>query len=400
VGLKHTGYKILKSFVEHVRKLHTYTNDTVNLSKDGHGSTASLSGRGERLYIGGTKPMYQYADNQKQKWLYKMGVDCIGRWKKEGAILTEAGYKLQKLVDPDTAVEAHAAGNKYHGFGSFQKKIDTMSKGDPKYIDLFEWQKDRSNDPSKAKQVEGYMPQVLKEHVTDWLLCNFDTKGENFLIDKNGQLRGIDKEQSFRYINDPKAQHMSRTYKPNPNNTLYNVTFTKFAKGEMDFDLNDNLKYIKKIEQMKDTEYMKTFNQFIKEKSGGNNDKEKKLSEQILNRKQNLREEYRQFYGELVKDRIEALEKQGKSTDKLKEKYLDKKGEFVFSDERAVVRGSKNEAENKREIPIKDFIEENLKIDSRFKRAMEHEESHSRERKNNAERDNIKDTMKRDSFKL
>ena len=84
----------------------------------------------------------------------------------------------------------------------------------------------------------------IRDSVTDWLLCNFDTKGENFLEDDQGRLRGIDKEQSLSFLDHKDAQHMSYRFSPNPNKTLYNSVFELYAQGKLDLDRKLSLIHI------------------------------------------------------------------------------------------------------------------------------------------------------------
>ncbi len=62
--------------------------------------------------------------------------------------------------------------------------------------------------------------QIQREHVTDWLLGNYDSHGGNFVTDTNGRLIGVDKEQSFRYITDKASENDIRI----PSNSKYGET--------------------------------------------------------------------------------------------------------------------------------------------------------------------------------
>lgn len=118
--------------------------------------------------------------------------------------------------------------------GSFQEKIETI--GREQQVDLFSWQTNpQDNIPADMKK------EILREHTLDWLLCNFDTKGENFLHRADGHLCSFDKEASFYKLMDPEAQHMSTEYKPHANDTLYNTLFTQFAQGNVTLDLSASL---------------------------------------------------------------------------------------------------------------------------------------------------------------
>lgn len=282
------------------------------------GEEVDLKMVGDReIFLGGTKPMSQYIAADKSLWLAKQAVTCVGTTKLSGAYLTQIGSMIQKLVDAKTAVQAFVGKTAKHGMVSFQRMLKNVVSS--KQLDLFRF----SKHPELATQdtvhkVEKLMPQILREHVTDWLLCNFDTKGENFVLTqeagKEMVLHGIDKEASFNKILEAKAQQMSIDYKPHTNNTLYNVVFTKFANGEMDFDLKEIIPYVEKIVNgQTDEEYLENYQVYIDyltQKAGDDQkelDKVAQIKTNILLRKSNLKEEYTRFFTELIESRCTHL---------------------------------------------------------------------------------------------
>lgn len=298
----------------------------------------------QEIFLGGTKPMSQYIAADGSKWLAKQAVNCMGYYKPSGAILTEIGAKVQRLVDKKTAVEAFVGQTKKHGLVSFQRRLEHVEKDKKdeagnvieKKLDLFQFSKHPELATTETtKAVQKLMPQILREHVTDWLLCNFDTKGENFVITLNEQgervLHGIDKEAAFNKIRDPKAQHMSTTYKPHANNTLYNVVFEKYVSGDMDFDLREVIPHVQKMIAMGDDEYMETFKPYFDHL---NETKKPEVVQdirgKILARKQGLKAEYRTFFAELIERRCKNLHPDEAAA--LRATYLDKKGLFKFPD--------------------------------------------------------------------
>ena len=138
--------------------------------------------------------------------------------------------------------------------------------------------------------------QIQREHVTDWLLGNFDAHGENFLTDQEGRIVGIDKEQAFRYMGDAKSHVMSYTYHPNSaygeTEPVYNTLFRRFAEEDIDLNLQDTLPYIKRVESIPDKEYREIFRPYAEALHGQGKEAEKLLDE-IVERKSTLRETYR-----------------------------------------------------------------------------------------------------------
>lgn len=283
------------------------SHDALNFSSPERQSQSGMSYKNKgRIFLGGTKAMNLFEDQKGKEWLCKEAVTCVGTPKPEGALVTEAASHLQRCIDPDTAILSFAyRGNHGRVLGSLQERLDVKPDG----FDLFKWQTDTS------QPIPDHLPnQILREHVTDWLLCNFDTKGENFLEDSQGRLRGIDKEQALSFLGHKDAQHMSYRFSPNPNKTLYNSVFELYAQGKMDLNLGQVDQYIQKIERIPDSDYLDMFHDVVETKCKGDPKKMEKMNAQILARKTGLRAEYERFFGELAKERgaAELLDENGK----------------------------------------------------------------------------------------
>ena len=263
-----------------------------------------------RIFLGGTKAMNLFTDQAGKQWLCKEAVTCVGTYKPMGALVTEAASKLQALISPKSAIRAFAQrGEDNRVLGSLQEKIDVKEDA----FDLFKWQSDTS------KPLPAHLPdQILREHVTDWLLCNFDTKGENFLEDASGTLRGIDKEQALSFLDDKRAQHMSYEFSPNPNKTLYNTVFELYAQGKMELNLEQVDGYIRTVESIPNKDYLKLFHDVVKAKCKGDPVRMEQMESKILARKTGLREEYQRFFGELATQRGEKA-------------LVDRDGKFSFA---------------------------------------------------------------------
>ncbi|MCL1806978.1 MAG: hypothetical protein FWG31_04675 [Oscillospiraceae bacterium] len=265
-----------------------------------------------RAMFGGTKPMYIFEDRNApvmdgdrivgyRRFLYKEAVNCLGMTKTDGAVVTEGASNFQSDVcgqEHTINAFAHRVGDRV--WGSFQEFIET----DRTAINLFSWQANPQSQPLP----EDLKPQILREHTLDWLLCNFDTKGENFLIHPSGNLFGFDKEASFSKLKDPDSGQMSETYKPHSNDTLYNVIFKEFAAGRLELNLQDVLPQIERVEQMSTEQYMAHFTHMLNDKYGaGESAKKTAAANAILARKTGLREEYRRFFTNLLQKRAAAL---------------------------------------------------------------------------------------------
>ena len=325
--VRHRGYDFVKFFVDKFRASNACTNLDHQVEHDGH----NLVNQG-RIYLGGTKPMFEYQDAAQpdKKYLFKEAITCVGTEKPEGAHVCAAAYQLQKAINPSSAIETFTQMDGGRVLGSFQEKVNV----DGNAQDLFEWQ----NRPEGQRGAieEHLKPQILREHTVDWLIGNFDTKGENFVIDTDGHIRGIDKEQAFSFLEAEGAQHMSRTYQPNPNNTLYNVMFSEFAAGRMELDLQEVCQTIGRVERLGREEYLGMFDQALEAKSKGDAAKKARLADRMMERKEGLREEYRTFFQGLIEERYPVntpdAERNAQNQSR-RDEYLDAQGGFVFRDE-------------------------------------------------------------------
>lgn len=299
---------------------------------------------------GGTKPASVQYSQDGSKWLVKESLSCIGAAEPNAAIVTEAGYKIQRLISPDTAIEAFKGRSIGKGVVSYQRMVAGVKKD----VDLFKFSRTpEAMTEEELARIEELAPQILREHTTDWLLCNFDTKGENFIIANDGtgedRVYGIDKEAAFRAILDKGAQHMSKEYQKFDQDTVYNQLFRLYAKGKIKLDLHAIEAQIFKVEALDyrtrqneageeekefdsrygDEEYMRTFEEYLHRQRQDRPQKAGEIERNILRRKQNLRMEYRRFLGELVRERIENCPQEAAA---LREQYFggQEDGAFVF----------------------------------------------------------------------
>lgn len=263
--------------------------DSANLPKETHLNYLGPSS------MGGTSESYIYEDSMGDQYLFKVAQDKgTTNTAMFRAYIQEAGYKVQYIVDPDTAVPVQVM-TMYGKQGALQKIIKT-GKDNP-IMDFQNYGKALSSSD---------ISQLQKEHVTDWLLGNFDSHAKNFLYDKSGKLIGVDKEQGLKYLGAKHSQKMSLTYHPNAqygeNPPIYNKLYSQFAKGQLDMDLNDVLPYIKRVESVPDSAYREIFRAYAEDLKGKGKAAEALLDE-IVERKRNLRNTYRTFYEELLEQR-------------------------------------------------------------------------------------------------
>lgn len=331
---RHQKYDMLKSIF---RSPTIYSHEDAELTfKDENENNIHLSNIG-RATMGGTKAMYEFneqrdnapADAASQQWLYKEATNCVGMAKPSGAIVTGEAYLLQKQLRGKLSIPAYCVRVNDMVVGSVQKKLQRAEGG----VDLFKWQAQEDltvNAPSAVT-----MHDLMNEHTLDWVLCNFDTKGENFINQDGGHIISFDKEASFNKLLDAGSREMSYTYKPHSNDTIYNTMFRAYAEGTIDLDLHANEDAIHSIEEHDVQHYVDMFRDTLDAKYKKGSKDRNEAEELLKNRFQTLRETYRTFYTDLIRERLkhfqEDSEKHQQERDRLNS-YL-QNGRFCFQDE-------------------------------------------------------------------
>lgn len=283
-----------------------------------------------RAFYGGTKPMYKFKDEAGNTHLFKEAVNCLGMAKPEGALVTEAASKVQALVCGDAHVPAFTVTSKEgRVLGSMQQMLVKDDKG----LDLFALQDDVKKMGETFKEKPQLVNELIREHALDWMLCNYDTKGENFIPLKTpnadgSTLTSIDKEASFSFLKDEGSQNMSYTYKPHSNNTFYNVMFKAYAENKIDFKMDAMDEMVSKIEKIPNDEYMDCFKGMLDNKYGEGTKERQQAHDSILARKEGIGGQYKTFRKEMELERTKNknLGDKNKTQDKTKDqKENDKK---------------------------------------------------------------------------
>ena len=229
----------------------------------------------ENAKMGESGIMYKYKEGD-QIYLVKPAVDKQ-EYKPQPfrAEIQKAASKLQRMLSSDTAVDVDVIGSGPVRF-SKQALIDTDSS---KTNMLEEW----TNNPDMVLD-EKYADALLKEYVIDFLLCNFDAFAGNFIIDSNGNLRGVDKEQSFRFINDNQSLDPSFSYVPNGNSRIpiYKILFDRYREGKQPLNLDVIYDTIETVKLINDDEYKELFSKYAE---GLNPNRKEEILDTICKRK-------------------------------------------------------------------------------------------------------------------
>lgn len=352
---RHGFYDFASAVVGKFRRQNPYS---VEGAKVVHPGTHHVLINVGRATFGGTKPMYIFKDlNSDKEYLFKEPVNCCGLYKAQGALVTSAAATLQEYLRGEQSIPAFTVMEGDTVMGSLQERVESyqgpVHSRQPAKVDLFEWQARRQQNPgvdADDASVNGsgnvlskdMKRDILREHVLDWALCNFDTKGENFLQDPQGRLVSFDKEASFSKIKEAEAQHMSTDYVPHSNDTIYNTIFKDFANNKIDLDLNSVMEPLVRLMELTSQEYREMFNDMLNRKYD-DEQKRNEVFERIDQRRKDMVKEYRAFFGKLVEDRKAARRESGEEPEPQHDVALAALEELERSLERAAAAGIENE---------------------------------------------------------
>ena len=216
-----------------------------------------------RLYIGGTGDMFLCKDKLGKNYIfkpaYRKNTDIYQPYRAEVQVLAS---ELQERISPKTAVKCEHCeieGKK----GTIQRKIkldETKTKGISEYF---------FND---SKLEEKLIRQFMREYVVDFCLCNYDATFRNFIVDMNGNLRGVDKEQSFKYIRNESEEDQNIDFfmRKNPNEKygakppIYGKIFNDVINGNINISVLEELRdAITELNTIPNEEYMKKMEPYI-----------------------------------------------------------------------------------------------------------------------------------------
>ena len=253
----------------------------------------------QEVSIGNTGEMYQISDRENGgEYYFKPAVSKSGEARPYRAYIQESAYSIQRIINPDNAVKCNRA--EVNGmFGAIQEKVPVDTKATKAFIDYF--------DNGIGELPPEIISQVIDEYLVDFFLCNYDAHASNFVIDENGRLRGIDKEQAFRYIREDSKRDMmfatnyNKHYGENP--TIYNTLFEQMKQGKISYKYLEALRYkASRLSQFPDEQYKKIFEEYAYDKAKTPEEAETLLSS-ILDRKNNILHNIEQISNEWSKNK-------------------------------------------------------------------------------------------------
>lgn len=142
--------------------------------------------------------------------------------------------------------------------------------------------------------------QLQRERVIDWVISNHDSKSGNFIVTKDGNVLGIDKEQAFKFIG---KDSLSLDYSPNPSTPIYNALYQAYADKEIDLDPNDTLPFVQAVENTPEADWKKAVQPYLNALPAESRDA---VWDAMLQRKNGVRKDFEKFFTQLKKLRGEG----------------------------------------------------------------------------------------------
>lgn len=253
-----------------------------------------------KVKIGGSHDIYRCIIDGK-RYLLKPGIQkdrkSVDKYRVFAMV---CAYQIQKIVNLDGLVNVRIVKLPFNGENIYCTAIEEIPN-----IRNYAWVEDSLMIKLTEKEIRCF----LKEFIVDYLIYNYDSKPDNYIVNEQKQVFGIDKEQALKYILSFYNNNWdtSMTYEFNPNNifNIYKKIFVDYIKGFQDIDdslFNECINIIEKVEAIDDFEYIKIFKKYIDSYCEDNkldNNIKNKLYEGILIRKKMLKHSFIEFINDL-----------------------------------------------------------------------------------------------------
>ena len=282
--------------IEFQKSLQNIQREHINIDKE---STI------KEVHIGNTGRMFSIQTfDGIEKYYFKPAESKNKESKPYRAYIQEAAYNIQRIINPTKAVKCNVC-NINGTFGAIQEKIEIDKEKTQEMYKMFS--RYGSEIPTNL------VNQILEEYLIDYCLCNYDAHIHNFIIDKNGSLRGIDKEQSFRYIDKDINDDMLFSHNYNEeygeSETIYTTIFKKIVNGEISTEVLETLNYhAARLAQVPDAQYRQIFKNYAYSKTKNQQEAEI-LLDRIVKRKKSIMKRIDILKEEISKERQKQINK-------------------------------------------------------------------------------------------
>lgn len=282
--------------IEFQKNLQNIQREHINIDKE---STI------KEVHIGNTGRMFSIQTfDGIEKYYFKPAESKNKESKPYRAYIQEAAYNIQRIINPTKAVKCNVC-NINGTFGAIQEKIEIDKEKTQEMYKMFS--RYGSEIPTNL------VNQILEEYLVDYCLCNYDAHIHNFIIDKNGSLRGIDKEQSFKYIDKDINDDMLFSHNYNEeygeSETIYTTIFKKIVNGEISTEVLETLNYhAARLAQVPDDQYRQIFKNYAYSKTKYQQEAEM-LLDRIVKRKKTIMKRIDILKEEISKERQKQINK-------------------------------------------------------------------------------------------
>ena len=173
------------------------------------------------------------------------------------------GYKIQELVNPETAIEIKKVEAPIFSDGSTVLCAATKIKSNTKDFEYLDEQSYPANNYHPLNETQ--VSSICKELIVDYLIFNLDAKGANFITDGN-LVYGIDKEQAVKFALNANTNLDYTANASNALQSMYTNVFEAYKSGKQDipYEVFEEMESIaERITNMSDEEYYEIFSEYV-----------------------------------------------------------------------------------------------------------------------------------------
>lgn len=237
-------------------------------------------------YLRGEIEKYLLEDNLGNKWLF----ETYPLFALNVAEINEAVYYWALICGIDFP-EVHYCCLPINGkltFGSVQKFLPDMSS----FCDI----------PTK-KLVLHQSDYIQKQHIFDWFILNPDSTKDNFLVAKNGEIVGIDKDSAFDVLNVP-TLNVNLSFQNDPLIfSYYSFFWEAYMYKEIDVNFKESLGLINYIQNL-DNSLIKEIFKPVFYVYGTYSPSRHEI---LIARKKQIQTVFKKFYKEMVSKRGDSI---------------------------------------------------------------------------------------------
>ena len=215
-----------------------------------------------------------YGDPDGNTWMFKPDVNA--------AQAEKAGYNVMKVLGIKTP-EMHVMD--VGGATGSMQKFHTDIVGEVSLNSL--------PSLSAAQRAE-----IQAHQVVDWLISQHDTNDGGLLIDADGHIVAVDKGQAFKFLMTP-GEKLHWTYKPNPNQLVYQPLFEGYIGGRFDLQRAAVDDVITKIEALDDNVFKEAIKPYADHAARmGLVASPEVFYDKLIKRKHSIRKDFDKLYDE------------------------------------------------------------------------------------------------------